>query len=410
MMEKFRLIHALAWRNLWRNPRRTTLVLIAVAFGMWSILSFTSLLQAWSTSTLDVALKDMTGQGQIHAPGYLDDPGVTHRMPPPTGRLHELLGSRGVKQWAPRVLVPATIQSAYQTMPVRLFGIDPVRERDMSFIVDAVHEGQGLQNANTPGVLLGRKLAQRLKIKTGQRIVLMSQNAEGVLAERGFRVIGLFSAAPRVEKSNVFVSLHEAQSMLGIGQDITGIAFNLNHLDMLDAYVQRLRQAAPNLDIKSWRALRPMTEAMTQLSNGFVQVWIVIMFVLMAFGIVNTLIMALHERVRELALFQALGLRPRLVFTQVMLESALLVLLGVIVGMLLAVFTVLAFHRGLDLGFLARGAEWLGTGRVLFPQINLPQFFAIGRLVWALGVAASLLPTWRMIRHVPIEAINRSPT
>lgn len=410
MIERTKLLTALAWRNLWRNPRRTGLVLLAVAIGMWSILSFTALLQAWSASSLESSLKDLTGQGQIHAHGYLDEPGVVHRMAPPAAPVRALLDGAEVARWAPRVKVPAAIQSAYETMPVDLVGIDPAREAGLSFIATAVSAGHALDGADASGILLGRKLARRLHAKLGQRVVLMSQDANGALAERGFRVVGLYDAAPQIEDRDVFVGLDQAQTMLGIGEDITGVAFDLHAMQRLPDFLTRLRAAAPTLDIQSWQTLRPMTKAMNDLSDGFVAVWIAIMFVLMAFGIVNTLLMSLHERVRELALFQALGLRPRLVFAQVTLESALVIGLGVAAGTLLAIGTVLVFHRGLDLGFLARGAQWLGAGRVLYPHVDISQFAGIGALIWVLGFAAGLLPTWRIVRQVPIEAINRSPT
>jgi ABC-type antimicrobial peptide transport system permease subunit len=92
------------------------------------------------------------------------------------------------------------------------------------------------------------------------------------------------------------------------------------------------------------------------------------------------------------------------------LESALVVLLGIAIGVLAAAAMVLAFHRGVDLGFLARGSEWLGAGRVLYPRLDVTQFAAISALVWALGVAAGLLPIWRIVRRVPVEAINRGQT
>lgn len=410
MLERSRLLYALAWRNLWRNTRRTVLILFAIAFGTWSILAFTALLQAWSASSIDVALQDMTGQGQIHARGYLDDPGAARSMPPAAGKLEAMLDAPAVMHWAPRVTVPSAIQSPYQTMPVTMIGIDPRREHGLSFIASAVHQGKNLAGRESQGLLLGRELAKRLHARVGQRVVLMAQQADGSLAERGFRIIGLFSASPQVEKHDVFVGLDQAQSMLGLGTNITGIAFDLHRLHAVGAYVQRLQQAAPGLDIQTWETLRPMTKAMTQLSDAFIDVWIVIMFVLMAFGIVNTLLMSLHERVRELALLQALGLRPRAVFGQVAIESALVIALGILMGMLLGGLTLLVFHNGLDLGFLARGAEWFGAGRVLYPRFDAVQFLGIGGLVWILGVVASLLPVWRMVRQVPVEAISRSPT
>ena len=410
MMKRFFLLFSLAWRNLWRNPRRTALVLVAIGVGVWSMLGFDALLKAWNASSLESALKDMTGQAQIHARGYLDDPGVVHRMPPPAGKLEVLLDQPDVKQWAPRVKVPAAIQSEFETWPVTLIGIDPARERGLSFIAAAVNDGQPLGSQDAPGILLGHELAQRLHTGIGKRVVLMSQSSSGGLAERGFRVIGLFAAAPRIEKSKVFIGIGPARAMLGMGRQISEIAFDLRRRSDLHDFIARVREAAPELDIQSWETLRPMTRAINRLMDGFTQVWIVIMFVLMAFGIINTLLMSLHERVRELALLQALGLRPRLIFVQVTLESALVVLLGVAAGAGLAAVTILAFRNGLDLGFLARGAEWLGAGRVLYPRLVIAQFIDIGILVWVLGITAGLLPTWRMVRNVPIEAINRSST
>jgi len=406
-MEKLHLLFSLAWRNLWRNPRRTALVLVAVGVGVWSMLSFTALMQAWNASTLDASLMDMTGQGQIHARGYLDDPGVDRSLPPTSTKLHALLDGAEVRRWAPRVRVPAAIQSEYQTWPVTL---DPVRERGLSFIAAAVKKGRSLAGADDQGILLGRELSRRLHTAVGKRVVLMSQDASGALAERGFKVIGLFSAAPQAEKTYAFVAIDRARAMLCMGQESSEIAFDLQRMDELSPFVSRLRAAAPDLDVQSWQTLRPMVKAMSGLSDGFIKIWIAVMFVLMAFGIVNTLQMSLHERVRELALLQALGLRPRLIFAQVTLEAALVVGLGVAAGAALSVATVLAFHGGLDLGFLARGAEWFGAGRVLYPRLVPAQFVDIGLLVWVLGIVAGLRPTWRMVRSVPIEAINRDPT
>jgi ABC-type lipoprotein release transport system permease subunit len=408
-MERSKLLFSLAWRNLWRNPRRTGLMLIAVGTGVWSMLTCTAALQAWNASSLNAALKDMIGQGQIHAKGYLDDPGVARRMTLPSRKLLALLNGPEVTQWASRVRVPAAIQSEYETWPVSMIGIDPQREQGLSFIAEAVTGGR-LADANAPGILLGRKLAKRLHTGIGKRVVLMSQDSSGALAERGFLIVGLFSASPGVEDRYAFVGMTQAQEMLRMGQTVSEIAFNLRNTEDLPDFIARLRNAAPDLDIQSWDTLRPLTKAITEIMDGFIEVWIVILFVLMAFGIVNTIMMSLHERVRELALLQALGLRPGLIFGQVTLESALLVALGISAGAGLAFATIQAFHNGLDLGFLARGAQWFGAGKVLYPRVVVSQFIGTGLLVWVLGIIAGFWPTWRIVRRVPMDAISRSTT
>lgn len=407
-MTTFPLLLELAWRNLWRNWRRTLILLLAVGIGVWSLTGTAALMQAWSASSLNAGLRNMTGQGQIHAPGYRDDPGIAHRMSMPSARLRRLLDEPAVAHWAQRLSVPAVIQSEYETYPVTLTGIVPAHEHGLSFIADTIAEGRYLQRADDGGLLLGRKLAKRLHTGLGHRVVLMSQSANGTLAERGFTVVGIFSSNPDNETDLAFTGLATAQKMLGAPDDITGISFDLHDIVNLSQFISSLRAAAPQLDVQPWNRLLPLVSAMTQLSNSFVWVWLAIMFTLLAFGIVNTLLMSLFERTRELGLLQALGLKPRLIFLEVMLETVLLVGLGVLAGLFGGAATIYAFRNGLDLGFLAAGAQWLGAGQVLYPRFSPGEFFGTGLLIWVLGVGASLWPAWRIVRKTPIAALNRA--
>lgn len=401
------LLLPLAWRNLWRNPRRSALVMVAVAIGLLSIVDFTALMQAWSRSTVTASLRTLTGEGQIHAPGYLGDPCVQHRMAPPSGALLAQLDSGEVKAWAPRVRVPAMARSERASLPVTLVGIDPRREQGLSFIADPLAEGRHLRDADDGGVLIGRKLARRLKTGVGKRIVIMSEAADGRLGERGFRIVGVYPAAERTESTFVFTGLHTGQKMLGIGDAVSEVSFMLRDPSQLDLYLHGLRKAAPSLDVQPWRTLQPLTEAMSRFANSFVGLWLGVMSVLVAFGVVNTLLMAVYERVREFGLLQALGLRPRLIVVEVLLESAFLTACGVLLGAAGAVALIAGFHDGLNLGFLARGAEWLGAGHVLYPQFDWPALLRACLLVWTLGVLASLWPAWRAARRSPVAVLGQ---
>jgi ABC-type lipoprotein release transport system permease subunit len=407
-MATFTLLLELAWRNLWRNWRRTLILLLAVGVGVWSLTSSSALMQAWSASSLNAGLRNMTGQGQIHSIGYRDDPSVTHRMPMPSGPLLHLLDGAIVAHWAPRVSVPAVVQSEYETYPVTLTGVVPARERGLSFIADTISRGHYLKGSDDSGLLLGRKLAARLHTALGRRVVLMSQGADGALAERGFRVVGIFSSNPDNETNLVFTGLATSQAMLGLHGQITGVSFDLHDVAALGGYIEELRAAAPQLDVQPWSTLLPLVDAITKLSDSFVWIWLAIMFALLAFGIVNTLLMSLFERTREFGLLQALGLKPRLIFVQVVLETVLLVGIGVLVGLLAGAGTIYVFRDGLDLGFLAAGAQWLGAGQVLYPRFVAGEFFGTGLLIWVLGVGTSLWPAWRTVRKTPIDAINRT--
>jgi ABC-type lipoprotein release transport system permease subunit len=403
------LLLPMAWRNVWRNKRRTLLTILALGIGVWSMIVLAALMDAWGQSTFDATVRNLTGHGQIHAKGYLDDPGIEHRFASPDDRLRSILDAPEVAAWAPRVRVPAIVQTERDNSPVVLVGIDPARERGLSFIANAVHEGTQLGNATEPTVLLGRKLARRLHTGVGRRVVLMSQGRTGNIAERGFRVVGIFTAEnEQLETRLVFVPIEQAQGMLDIGTQISEIAFVLHDINKLPRFLQRLRTAAPALDVSSWSELEPFTAAILQISDGTVALWTVVMFILVAFGVVNTLLMAVYERTREFGILQALGLRPRLILIQVLMESLALVGIGVVVGLAGGALTVLSFHNGLDLGVLAKGAVMFGASRVLHPQLNVTESVYIGLFVWGMGILTSLYPAWRAAREVPVETINKS--
>ena len=407
MMDRLRLLLPLAWRNLWRNPRRTIITLLVVSVGLWSILTFAVMLQAWSASSRDSTLKLVTGEGQIHAAGYLDDPTVAHRMAPPDGRLKSILSSPAIKASSARLRVSAIVQSEYKTLPMTLVGTDPARERGISVLPSHVREGRYLKGTEDPGIVLGRNLARRLKTRVGKRVVVMAQDQNGKLAERAFQVVGLYAAPEQTENEFAFTGLSTAQAFTGVGKDITGIAFETSDSHKIADVLAQLKASAPDLDIQSWKTLAPLAYAVSTFFNEFVLMWLWIMFALIAIGIVNTQLMAVFERIREFGLLQALGMRPRLVMMEVALESALLIGVGVGVGIVLSVLSVHAFAGGIDLGFLGRGAELVGAGHILYPKADVGDFALYSFIVWALGVVATLWPARRASRVSPVEAMGR---
>ena len=196
--------------------------------------------------------------------------------------------------------------------------------------------------------------------------------------------------------------------MLAIDNDISEISFVMRELDSLPVFIQQLHRAAPELDIQSWSELEPFTDAILKISDGTIALWTVVMFILVAFGLINTLLMAVFERAREFGLLQALGLKPDLILLMVLLESLLLIGVGVLAGLMSGISTILAFGNGLDLGVLAKGATMFGAGRVLYPRLDMVQTAYIGLFVWGAGIFASLYPAWRAVRESPVETINKS--
>jgi ABC-type lipoprotein release transport system permease subunit len=407
-MRVLAILFPFAWRNLWRNKRRTLITLLVVAVGVWSILAFNSIVRAWADSTLIGSLKNMTAEAQIHAPGYLDNPDVHHSFPAPAGELKAALSSAMIAAWAPRVRTPAIVQSEYETLPVTLVGILPQREAGVSFIAGAVTQGAPLRNGDDDGVLLGRHLAERLKTRVGKRIVIMANDATGKLEERGARVRGIFSALRGMEDGFMFTGLYPAQHFLHAEGRLSEIALMTAPRASLAMVVQQLRQVAPQLDIRDWAQLQPITKGIHDLTEGFIYVWLWVMFVLIAIGVVNTQLMAVFERTREFGLLQALGFKPGWVVLEVMLEAVQIIGFGVLTGAVAAYLTVRALHGGIPLGVLSAGADFLGTERVLYPRLDGTEFVVTVVVIWGLGVLTALWPARRAVRSDAIEAMRSS--
>ena len=408
MIRSIALLAPIAWRNLWRNPRRTLITLLVVAVGVWSILVFDVMLKAWTTSSKEASLRTLTGEAQIHAPGYLDDPNVTHRMPAPDGAMLHVLNSPIVDGWAARVRVPAIIQSEYRTRAVTFLGVSPPSERRISDLPAQITAGHYLRGDADFGIVIGHDLADKLKTRLGKRVIVMAQAADGHLAEMSYTIVGLFDGTIPAQDEFTFTGLRTAQSMLGIGSAVSEISFDAANTVPLNGVVAAVQRAAPSRDVEAWTTLVPLAYTMEAFSQSYIFVWLMIMFVLMAIGIVNTQLMAVFERTREFGLLQALGMRPGLILFQVTVESALLIGIGVLVGIGLMLVTLIPFRDGIDLGFLAAGSEMYGAGRMLYPQLDPGDALRFSLIVWLLGIGAALWPARTAAKIDPVVAMGEA--
>ncbi len=403
------LLTTLAWRNLWRQRRRTAVMLVAIALGVWSMVTLAALYRGLFEQQLRSAILNLTGHIQIHAPKYRDDPTIEHSMPAPDAILLAALNQPDIDAWAPRVRVPGVISSERESAGITLIGIDPSAEHGLSFIPTAVTSGRYLDSTGDNGLLLGRELAARLETGVGKRVVVMSQDADNQIADRGFRVAGIFDAEGESEETAyVFTGLHVAQAMLKLDSKISEIAVMTPDRDHLAVQLARLRAAAPGFEVEPWTVVQPLLVLTVRISEIMMYIWFAVVFLAMSFGLVNTLLMAVFERTREIGLFQALGMKPGFITIQVLVESVMLLAVGLLVGNAASWASIAWLHDGIDLSRFAKGMEMVGYGTHLFPYVAARDVVTANLLVIVLGIVASLYPAYRASRYVPVEAITRT--
>lgn len=409
MIQTARVLIRMAWRNLWRNHRRTLVMLAAISVGVWAMIFMTALMRGMIDDMVDGAVKSFLGHGQLHHPLYADDPSIDNRFAPPDGPLLARLNRAPILAWAARVRLPAVIASERESTGVLLMGIDPQREMALSFVDEHMSEGRFLTDATDTGLIIGAALAKQLDTDLGKRLVIMSQSVDNQVADRGFRVVGIYRAKlPELEKRFVIVGLTTAQQLLGLGEAITEIEWQTDRLDNANPLARELALLAPTLSSQSWRELDPYLGSMTEVMDGFVLVWILIVFTALSFGLVNTLAMAVFERVREFGLMKALGLKPSAIVALVLAESFFLIALGLLLGNLFAVGTLAALHDGIDISKVAQGMAMMGASSLLRPALSLGDMVLANVVVLCLSLCASCLPAWRAARFHPVDALSRT--
>jgi len=408
-MHIFGVLFRLAWRNLWRNHRRTIIMLGAMGVGVWAMIFMTALTRGMVDQMITDSIGVLPGHVQVHDPDYQDDPSISNRIFVTDDEIRERLDTTAIKAWASRVRAPAVITSERESRGVTLLGVDPDAEREMSFFDYDDVDGRFLTDVGDKGIVIGRKLAETLETEIGKRVVLMSQDPDNDIADRGFRVVGLYTAKTKaVEEAYAYVGKGTAQTMLRVGDATSEIVFlGDDYRDVDPIYDAVVSAVGDGLSIQRWYDIDTYLGTMLRVMDGFVLIWVVVIFLAQSFGLVNTLVMAVFERVREIGLMLALGMKPGSILGQIVIESMLLMTLGLAVGNFLAWATVVPLESGIDISIVGDGMEMWGMSSMLYPKLYASDMVLASVVVLLLGFLASLSPAWRASRYEPVEAITK---
>jgi len=401
------LAYQLAWRNLFRNKRRSLVTLLAVVIGIGSTIALVSFVRGLSHQMVKDAIFHLTGHIQIRAPQYRDDPVIEHRFSWPNRELREYLDTIEGANWAPRLRVPGVIVSERETRPITLVGIDPELERGVSIAGKELFRGEPLEDRQDGSLIVGDRLPGKLQSEVGRRVVLMSQSVDNQVADRGFRVSGTYrSTLETVELSFAFTGLNTLQEMLGLTDEISEISIVLEDEGRIDAVIEDLQERFAELETTSWIETEPMLAAITEMQNAILYIWYGIIVFAVAMGLMNTMFMAIYERIKEIALMKAIGTPTRLLFSQIIFEALILLFLGAILGTALGYLGFKFLEPGIDISAFATGAEMLGLSRVVYPQIIVADVVRLNIILFALGILSAVYPAWYASRREPLRELQ----
>lgn len=407
-----KLLIQLSARNLMRHKRRNFMLLLAICVAVAGVVLTNALIRGMQFDLREAAVANLTGNVKVLAPGYLDDPNIEKSFQiardwQPDIPMDEMEG------WAARIRIPAVIMSERETRGIQLVGVDPGQE-SISFLGDVRMEGERLKGPDDKRVLIGVELARQLETDVGRRLVIITQGLDGKNREAGFRIAGLYDAdGTGLEKQFVFTGVHALQKMVE-ADVVTEVSVKLHEESLtgaqqLESQVKRsLSNFFTGLDVMDWEELEPQAAAMFVYVDAAIFIWFLIIMGALIFGLVNTLITAVMERVREFGMLRAVGMKAGSVIMQVVLESTLIMLAGVAVGIVLgSVLAIYWLGDGIDLSRWSQGVELAGMRSVLTPRLMVQDIILVTVLSLVFGIVAAIYPAWRAVKIKPLEALRR---
>lgn len=400
------MVLKLAWRNIWRNTRRTIISILALALGVMAIISIQSLQEVSYEAMIRGVTDGLIGHVQVHGRGYQDSPEMTNVVRDGLAveaRIHRAVPSAQMER---RVLGAGLAGADDVSTVVTVMGIEPTSPNVNAVLT--VEQGHGLDAAPAHEVVIGDALARELRVKPGSEMVLVGQAADGSLANDRFTVVGTADAgSSEANASAVFLHLADAQSFFALGDGVHQVVMRLpTHAEDLSQPVSLVRGAIDQngLEVLSWSDILPELRGVIDAKRRNTRVIYGIVFLIVALGILNTMTMATFERTREFGVMASLGTRRGRVLAMVLLEALLQGVIGLLVG-LAAAWALLHGIGTADLSSLGTtdylGARMPGLLRLAIHPSSVP-IAAVATI--ATMLAGGLVPALRASRFKPVEA------
>jgi len=399
----------IAWRNIWRHKVRSLVVMLSIAVGLWAgvfMIAFSwGMYKQYMIETIETRLSHL----QIHHPQFREDLDVQFMIQDHISILEYVNSMEEVKATTSRTITTGMVSSPTTASGVAISGIFPEEEKKITKPETRIIEGNYLDTSGRNPILIGQKLAQKLKVKVKSKIILTFQDSNGEIVAGAFRVAGIYrSKNSTLDELNVYVRGTDLNQILNIGNSTYEIAILLDDDNKIEEVKQKLHSKFPHVEIMTWKELSPEISLVINSFNEFMYIFIGIILLALTFGIVNTMLMAVLERVREIGMLMAIGMNRRRIFFMVVIETIFLALIGGPVGLMMGFFTIKwTGEAGINLSMFSEGLSSWGYSNIVYPELEPGYYLPLTLMTILTAILSSLYPAVRALRMKPSEAIRK---
>jgi ABC-type lipoprotein release transport system permease subunit len=357
---------------------------------------------------VDSAISTSLSHIQVHQPGFPEHKEINLTIPEGMAVLNEMKRFPGIKSATGRSIMVGMASTSATATGVEIYGIDPVSERTVTDIHKKIKEGTYFSGNKRNPIVIGRKMAERLKAKIGSKIVITAQAPDGSICAGAFRVVGIYKTETSVfDEVTAFTLRTDIDRIFGLNGQINEIAALVQVPDQVDTVRNALSQKFPGLQVESWKQISTIMAYYTDMGIQMMDISMLLILLTMVFGITNTMLMSVVERVRELGVVMALGMKHSRIFIMIILESIILSLTGGILGIIIGAISIEILGKyGLDLSAFSEALAAFGAIEITYAYVPITQYPKIILMVIITATVSAIFPAIKAIRLSPIKAIR----
>lgn len=403
------MIAKIGWKNVWRKKGRSLLVILSVAIGIWVGLFFGGFQWGMYVQKLDDIVNRELGHVQIHANDFIDEEYDYNFPIQNPSHVREVLDAdTSVKTYVERAIFSAMLQTTRDQSPVLVYGIDTVEEQNFHSITSMLVEGEMVKGKRAPTLVIGKALADELDIKLGAKLSVQGGMLHGVKSFVG-RVRAIYES-PNKMKDKMMIYVHKSDLEAKLGDDFSHeFAVVFNKFDSLKVGKKRLASQLPELEVLTWGELMPEIENGIEMTDAVMFIIMMIIWFALALGIVNTMLMSVLERSRELGMLMSIGMSRFKIVKMIFFETSVLTMIGVPVGLFLTYITIAYFGKvGIDLSIADSAISDFGYSSIIYPVVKESFYMQVVVQVIIVSLVSTVFPALRVLRMRPVDAVRKS--
>ena len=404
------MIVRLAWRNIWRNKMRSLVIIASVTAGLFAGMAIMALYKGMMKSRIRTVIDTETGHIQLHAKGFMGDLDPKLFIQGDKKMMATLSADKTIKSFAQRTITAGMVSTPNGSSGVSIIGISSSEEINVSGLGKKMREGKMDWPPKKRGILMGKKLAKKLKLAVGEKVVVTMTDTADNLISAAYRIQGIYqSANAPLDEVNVYIHRKDLQEMLGLGNQVHEMAVVLQDDTLLQHTVQRLANQFPSLAVESWKELSPETSLMAETVDTLSYIILVIILVALSFGIMNTMMMSILERRHEIGMMMALGMGRLPLLMLIMTETFFLTVTGIPIALAIGTITIEHYaKKGMDLSGMGKEMmESFGFETMIYPDFPSDKIGFIVLLVLATALVSSIIPILKSLRMDPVSALQK---